>query len=195
MKKVKLVLISGYKRSGKDFVSEKLSELIKGSSVVTLAEPLKDIIATTMSVSKDALEKYKNNSELLFVHETPCTNLWQSKKVTDFRHILQRFGTDAMKKHFGDDVWVDLLIRKLPAEGVVIVSDWRFISEYLALSKVGDIITVRVEDSNIKPDAHISEHELDNFDFDYYIENSAKDESVIPLIEALAMNVHISSQN
>lgn len=168
-----IIMVSGFKRSGKDFISNYISKSFPVSKVFSFAEPLKDIVATTMNMGLNTLDEYKNNSESLFIHRDDG----YAEKITDFRQILQRFGTEAMKKHFGDDVWVDLAIKKL--EDINIISDWRFKTEYEAMRKVGDVITIRVEDLNIKPDDHISEHDLDDFTFDFKIDNSAKDDTFL----------------
>lgn len=172
---LKIVMISGYKRSGKDFVSSKLKELIDDSVVMSIAAPLKDIIATSLDISVEQLDDYKNLGNTLLTPEAT------------YRAVLQRFGTEAMKKWFGDDVWIDLFINNLPKDGVVIVSDWRFKSEYNAvkLMRDVDVTTVRVIDKNLFGDGHISEHDLDGFDFDYTLDNTAKDKSINELIISL----------
>lgn len=171
-------MVSGLKGAGKDYISAKLQEQIEDSVVMAIAEPMKDIIATTMGISLDELDKYKNDKESLFVH---VDGFDDGQEITNFRSILQRFGTEAMKKHFGDDVWVDLLTSKMPPYGTVIISDWRFHTEYIKMRWRGgvNLITLRVEDFNLTGDGHISEHDLDGYNFDFRIDNTAKDDSYI----------------
>ena len=184
-----VILISGLKRSGKDFVAEKLQEKMYSSKVFAFAEPLKDIIAITMGLKMGDLEKYKNDGEHIFTH-TEMLNA-DPEPFTNFRSILQRFGTEAMKKHFGDDVWVNLLIDKLYNLNLttVIVSDWRFMSEYNALADVADVWTVRVHDDNLTPDDHASETELMDFNFDLVVDNTAKDDSILAEVDRIATTV------
>ncbi len=184
-----VILISGLKRSGKDFVAEKLQEKMYNSEVFAFAEPLKDIIATTMCLKMGDLEKYKNDGEHIFTH-TEMLNA-DPEPFANFRSILQRFGTEAMKKHFGDDVWVNLLIDKLYNISLttVIVSDWRFMSEYNALADVADVWTVRVHDDNLTPDDHASETELMDFNFDLVVDNTAKDDSILAEVDRIATTV------
>ena len=185
-----VILISGLKRSGKDFVAEKLQEKMYSSKVFSLAEPLKDIVADTFGISRDKLDEYKNNADDVYVNDHPTCETWVSK-LTDFRTILQRFGTDAMKKHFGDDVWVNLLIDKLYTLSftTVIVSDWRFISEYNAFADVADVWTVRVHDDNLTPDDHASETELMDFNFDLVVDNTAKDDSILAEVDRISTTI------
>jgi len=179
----KIILVSGYKRAGKDFVSEKINNLIKFSTVYSLASPLKDIMAITLNMSVEELDSFKNDS------------LWLYDASADFginfRKMLQRFGTDAMKKHFGDGVWADAFLNKSFNESVIIISDWRFNIEYEKINATYEnVITIRVNDDNIKnTDTHSSETEIENFDFDYIIDNTAKDESVMKQIEQVVEQI------
>jgi len=162
---VKIILISGYKRSGKDYITNEIKEAY-GIESLTFATPLKQIMATTLGISVDKLEALKNDP----------SQKWENSGVSfSARELLQRFGTDAMKKEFGDDIWTRMLYYNLPSSGVVVVSDWRFKVEYEYLSTRCKVLTVRVTDRNIiNTDQHPSEIELDDFDFDVHIDNTVK---------------------
>lgn len=173
--------MSGYKRAGKDFISDILLSKIKGSVRYSLAEPLKDIMATTLGTSKEELDELKNR-------QAPCLTLDDDRtisKLTDFRKVLQVFGSEAMKKWFGDSVWVDVFIHKNIINDVIIISDWRFNIEYNEIVKTYDnVITLRVVDDNIvNTDMHASETELDDFNFDFTVDNTAKDSSIISALD------------
>lgn len=175
---LRVILVSGYKRSGKDYVAEKLNERIEDSQVLAFAEPIKEILATTLGISKSTFDKYKNNSELLFTLDGTL--------VTDCRSMIQQFGNEAMKSQFGNEVWTNLLISKLPVDGVVIVSDWRFIVEYEGIvAKADEVITIRVIDDNLTAGTHASEHELDNFPFMYQLNNTPKSNDILESIDLL----------
>jgi len=161
----KILLISGYKRAGKDFVSSEINKMF-GGTICSFAYHLKHIVANTLDIKMDDLDKWKNE-EL----DLKAGNLI----ISDFRTILQRFGTDAMKMWFGDDVWVELFTKHIPESELVIVSDFRFKSEYEYLTQEFDhIFTIRVNDDNIIPTDHISERDLDDFVFDVVIDNTNK---------------------
>lgn len=161
-----VVLVSGYKRAGKDYVADLLKNNLLNSEVLSFAEPLKDIMSIAFNITTSELDELKNDYE-------PIVNDYVE---TNYREILQRFGTDAMKKHFGDDVWADLLITKIDhSRSHTIISDWRFRSEKEALLKAGyEVCTVRVLDTNIEPHDHISERDLDDVICDYIIDNTDK---------------------
>ncbi|MCK4960169.1 MAG: hypothetical protein KAT00_12235, partial [Planctomycetes bacterium] len=152
----------------------------------SFAEPLKDIICTTMGISRADLDMYKNDAEPICVREGG--DGYNHIAITDFRSILQMFGTDAMKKHFGQDVWVNLLIGKLPQSGTVIISDWRFEHEYELLKSYifGNITTVRVHDDDLTDDGHASENDLNGFSYDYVLDNTFKVElDLQPIIDLI----------
>lgn len=178
-----VILINGFKRSGKDFTSTVLNNELPKSMVYSLAAPLKDIVATTMSVSLNELDNFKNNKEELFIQDTQG----DVEYITDFRSILQIFGTEAMKKYFGQSVWVDVFNNLDFQDDYIIISDWRFNIEYEEIVKVyKNVVTVRINDDNIvNTDTHASETELLPFKFDHILDNTAKDESILSQISDL----------
>jgi len=172
-----VILVSGFKRSGKDFVSNLLKESLTDSVVYSYATPLKKIMADTLNISLDDLDSYKNDNENLYVEDA----WYEMEAITSFRSALQVFGTEAMKPWFGDAVWSDVFVGQDLQEKYIIISDWRFNIEYEEACKYYDkVITLRVKDDNIvNTDTHASETELENFNFDYTLDNTKKDPSII----------------
>ncbi len=161
-----IYLVSGLKRSGKDYVAEQLQHLIPEANIVHMADALKDIMAITFNIPMSVLEELKNDETNVSAQKVPLSNM---------RKVLQRFGTDAMHKYFGDTVWVDLLVKQLSYTKTYIIPDWRFPIEYERLCESNLVVkTIRVVDNNLKADEHISERALDGFEFDYVIDNTAK---------------------
>lgn len=167
----KLILINGKKRSGKDYfasmLQEELYKVKKTSEVMSFAGPIKEIISETLDISLSDLDKWKNDAESIIVRDNG-----HQKIISNFRLILQKFGTEAMKKHFGEDVWQKLLIEKASKSNVdyVIVPDFRFLCE-----DVPGSITIKIRNDEIEKnstDNHRSENELNDFKFMYTIDNS-----------------------
>jgi len=179
-----VIMLSGYKRAGKDFVSALLNKRLEDSKIYSFAEPLKDIIATTLGISLKELELFKNNPTS-FLLETSDESRQMHLHTTNYRSVLQIFGTEATKIWFGDTVWSDLFLRQNYVDDYLIISDSRFELEITELRKAYDrVITVKVIDSNIvNTDLHTSETALDRFTFDYYIDNTAKDSSIIEAVD------------
>lgn len=163
--KTKFILVSGKKRSGKDFFSNLLkkefNKLGFSVQVIAFADPIKDIISRTLGISRETLDYYKNDQTPIYIGEVLVSNA---------RSILQSFGTDAMKCHFGDNVWVDLLMARAKQSNAdyVIVPDFRFPEEYLT-----GAITIRVQNNDLpNDDSHRSENSLDDFNFNYVLDNT-----------------------
>lgn len=168
-----IILVSGYKRAGKDFVSSFLKKELENSTTYSLAYPLKDIVATTFGISLEELDDFKNNKESIFDGDF--------NYIIDFRKILQIFGSEAMKKWFTPKVWTNLFLDQEFSEDYIIIPDWRFPTEIEEFSKVyKNIVTIRVNDDNIEnTDMHVSETSLDDYPFRFVLNNTAKDESII----------------
>lgn len=173
---MKIILLSGYKGSGKDYIGDLIVGSLYKAKKTAFAEPLKDIASVILNISKDELDIHKNK-------KSPITIGGYEK--TDVRVFLQKLGTEAMKPLFGEDVWSNLFLNKLEklksTTEFVVVTDFRFVVEYDALKDHGyDVITIRVRGNENSDDLHHSEVELinSNFKFDYYIDNQNKDDSI-----------------
>ena len=178
-----VILIAGFKRSGKDFVGEYFKDNIEGSSKLSFAEPMKQIISNTFGITLEELEEYKNDVENYGIEIKAYPNNQNQVVIdyTNFRTILQRFGTEGMKPVFGDGVWAELTKEKAKEiGGTIIIPDFRFrIEEDVWDKSEFNVITIRVQDDSIlMTDTHASENDLINNSFDYYINNTNKDESV-----------------
>ena len=133
---------------------------------MSFAEPLKAIAATILSITPTQLETFKNEPEL---YKLVTMNRDNFVTVTNYRSVLQLLGSEAMKKWFGPNVWVDLLTHRINQSkaDVIIIPDWRFKSE-----TIQDAVKLRVLTHIESTDTHISEIDLDNYtDFDVYINN------------------------
>lgn len=167
-----LILISGKKRSGKDYATVLLTNSLEqrgyNVDVRSFADPMKEAIATTLGISVHALNEAKNAPGKYKLSLFESDGYYQH--TTDMRQILQRFGTEAMKSLFGDSVWVGLM-QKFVSESTadfVIVPDFRFLVEHLKPST-----TIRIQcNLTNSSDTHSSETELDNYKFDYMLNNN-----------------------
>ena len=165
-----VIQISGKKRAGKDTLAQFLLKAYQsqGKSVelMSYAEPLKQIAADIMWITTEQLDTFKNDPDSYKIQTTHDTTL---VSITNYRYLLQTLGSEAMKKWFGPNVWVDLLNRRINQSqaDVIIIPDWRFKSE-----TIQDAVKLRVQTHIESTDTHISEIDLDDYtDFNYYIDN------------------------
>ena len=158
----KIILINGKKRAGKDYVAKILKEKLGNCKIFHYADALKQIIADTFEISLEELENFKNeNVEIIF-----------NNRKTTFRRILQCFATEAIKPVFGNNIWKRIVLEKIKETNAeyIIIPDFRFPEEYIEGS-----YTVKVLGGE-QLDSHISEHALNNFKFDYIIDNTKKED-------------------
>lgn len=168
---MKLILVNGKKRSGKDHFAAMLQDQldVEGytSEIMSFADPIKDIIATTFSISQEQLDKFKNDEEPVLLRDNGYQTI-----VSNMRLVLQNFGTEAMKNWFGEEVWVTLLLERTRDLEVdfVIVPDFRF-----EIEAIDTGVTVKIRNDEIEKnctDEHRSENELNDYPFDYIIDNT-----------------------
>jgi len=160
-----IYLVAGKKRSGKDAFATILKKQFesnhKSVEIMSFAAPMKDIIAITLGISLQELDDLKNNP------------------AEPHRGYLQRFGTEGMKKYFGEDVWGRLMVSHINRSmaDVIIIPDFRFPEEFRVLtdSWAGPIMTIKINRPSLQDDgdSHPSEHALDNFEFYKVINNNS----------------------
>ena len=158
----KFILIGHKSRQGKDTFAEFLSEYLENSKITRFADPMKEILASTFGINEETLENLKNNPEIK-IQDTSNTipNL-------SFRDIIINFGNKKIKEIFGEFVWANLLYKRYEKSSYdyIIVPDFRFPIEYKEHA-----ITVKVQRKQVIPDNE-ADIALNNFNFDYYIDNN-----------------------
>lgn len=178
-----IILIHGKKRSGKNHFGAELQRQLEArgvaSEIMAFADPVKDILAQTFSVSLEELDNLKNHEAEI------CSG---EDYLTDFRVAMQRFATEAMRKYFGETVWVDLMETRIRASKaqVVIIPDFRFLSEYFHGATTINIINAAADST----DEHRSENELRDFSFGHIVHNTGlpdSEHSVRTFLETLEL--------
>jgi hypothetical protein len=141
-----------------------------------------------LDIDLNDLEDWKNN-EYALMHGVPPENQDNTSfRLQTYRSILQNFGSEAMKPVFGDDVWSSVATKYISNmfefTDTVIITDFRFKAEYEYLSEYYrgtdiTILTVKIERPGLlQEDLHISERDLDDWDFMYTINNDGTEEKL-----------------
>jgi hypothetical protein len=182
----RIILINGLKGAGKNYLSEVISELEESTKEFSIAAPAKKIIARTLDISENDLDTFKNDSEGYGVelkaypnNQPQCTIEYLS-----FRNILQNFAVDAMMETFGEKIWVTKCAEEVIKSNYVFntVTDFRFPFEYEVFKDIADklgfdVITINIFNKELEnDDNHISENAMNDFKFDYTINNTGKPE-------------------
>ena len=162
-----IIQIGGFKRSGKDTISQMIANHYQSSGklvdIFHYADPIKEHICKLFNISLEQLDEFKNSKKELWSFDN------YAYKVTDFRDLLTSTG-DSFKSIFGDDIFLRLMWEKIEKSeaDIIVIPDFRFKVEHIP-----NAVTIRINNSDIINDTdHPSETELIDFDFDMSIDNT-----------------------
>ena len=151
-KNPKIFILSGKAKSGKNYVADIISNYYKNSIQISYAYYLKQYV-----------KKITN---------------WNGLEETKPRNLLQSLGIDLIKK-----IDKELLIRRVMEDikvysyffDVIIVTDARLKGEIAIPKQLFNCITIRIngKDNDLTKEQknHITETDLDDYKFDYIIDN------------------------
>lgn len=123
----KIVAINGTIGSGKDTFSQVFID--GGFHRMSFAKTLKDAVSVIFGWDRTMLEGHTTEARL---ERETVDEYWSSKLGLDVtpRWVLQNFGTDVVRKHFHDNIWVFSLENHMrQIESNIIVTDCRFPNE------------------------------------------------------------------
>lgn len=142
----KLIGITGLKNSGKDTTGDYIVANYGNWEKWSFASILKDITAILFNMDRKMLAGETPEDRVL--REQP-NEYWSNVLGYPFtpRIALQKLGTDVLRNHFYDGIWVDALRLKLiESDKNVIITDCRFPNEIDMIKSLGgDIIRVERE--------------------------------------------------
>ena len=191
-----IIGITGFIGSGKDTVANMFVE--RGCTHDSFAAPLKDLCASVFGWDRDMLEGDTVISRDF--RETPDIYWTRKLGIDNFtpRLALQLMGTDILRTHFSEDIWLNSLeyrMRKNPNINTV-VSDARFRNELSLIKTLGGTViqvvrgelpdwydvAVQANKGNVPAkhtmntrykSVHASEWNWIGFDFDYVLYNDS----------------------
>jgi len=190
-----LIGVVGLIGSGKDTVSKRLEEK-HGFRRDSFAKSLKDAVSAMFNWDREMLEG--NGEESRKWRESP-DEFWSErfgKSVTP-RWVLQYFGTEVMRQHMHDAIWIDSCLSRYDGTPTVI-SDTRFQNELKTIkANGGEIILVKRGDLPTREQmqergAHKSEWDWMGWNFDHVIENNGTKEELYQKVDNLVISNKIS---
>ena len=128
-----IIGIVGHIGSGKDTVGNFITESVgKTGRTDSFAAPLKDLCSSIFGCPRHLLEG--NTMESREFRETPDIFWTRKTGIDNFtpRLALQLVGTDVLRDHFHNDIWINSLeyrLRKISDSNTVVVTDARFTNE------------------------------------------------------------------
>ena len=172
-----IYLFTGKAQSGKNYIARELNKALTSEHKTVLelsfAYKLKSFISTLFNMPIEEVDKWKLN-------EQPFT----ANGVT-MREILQRFGTDIMRKHVDKDYWIKFVATRIVNTdyNYYLITDYRFPNEldvidYIKLYDLYNLTDYNVKvvkvinNSTIKSSRHESELLTDVIDADIVIDNT-----------------------
>lgn len=172
-----IYLFTGKAQSGKNYIARELNKALTSEHKTVLelsfAYKLKSFISTLFDMPIEEVDKWKLN-------EQPFT-----ANGTTMREILQRFGTDIMRKHVDKDFWIKFVATRIVNTdyNYYLITDYRFPNEldvvdYIKLYDLYNLTDYNVKvvkvinNSTIKSSRHESELLTDVIDADIVIDNT-----------------------
>lgn len=139
-----IIGVCGFIGSGKGTVGDRLVEK-HGFKSMSFAKSLKDAVSVMFCWPRDLLEG--DTKESREWRETP--DKWWSKKMGQTvtpRWVLQYVGTDVMRNHFADDIWIWNLEKQIHDFGSnnIVITDMRFPNELRMLRSQDDGVSIWV---------------------------------------------------
>ena len=161
-----IYLFTGKAQSGKNYIARELNKALTSEHKTVLelsfAYKLKSFISTLFDMPIEEVDKWKLN-------EQPFT----ANGVT-MREILQRFGTDIMRKHVDKDYWIKFVATRIVNTdyNYYLITDYRFPNELDVVDYIKLYDLYNLTDYNIKSSRHESELLTDVIDADIIIDNT-----------------------
>lgn len=165
--------IMGRKRAGKNEFADALVRSSSSESVhvFAFADAIRDIMYAVDPIIGISDGEFIRYATVVDEHGYEA-----AKEYPEFRQFAQRLGTEGGRAVFGENVWVDLVMRKvaeLPDDALVLIPDVRFPNEYDAIKGTGGYV-VRVDRPSLvedEHDAHASETEWLGLEPDTVVRN------------------------
>lgn len=135
-----IIGLVGFIGSGKDTVANKLLEKRTGIQE-SFASPLKDMTAAIFGWPRHLLEG--DTIESRDFRETPDIFWTRKTGIDNFtpRLALQLLGTEVMRNHFHENIWLNSLEYRLrqnaSPEQLVVISDCRYVNELEVIRQMG----------------------------------------------------------
>jgi hypothetical protein len=187
-----LIGLVGLIGSGKDTVAERLV-MLHGFRKDSFAKSLKDSVSSIFGWDRHLVEGATKESRIWREQPDPYWSKKFNKPITP-RYIMQYWGTEIMRGHFHDNIWIDSFSARYDG-GDVVISDTRFINEIDTIRQLkGKIILVRrgtipSREEMQKKGVHQSEWDWIGQTFDYEIDNTGSLQDLNERVDSMIIDL------
>jgi hypothetical protein len=187
-----LIGLVGLIGSGKDTVAERLV-MNHNFRKDSFARSLKDAVSVIFGWDRQLVEGATKESRIWREQVDPYWSKKFNKTITP-RSIMQYWGTEIMRGHLHDNIWIDSFIARYDG-GDVVISDTRFINEIQTIRELkGKIVLVQRGDIPSREEmqekgVHQSEWDWIGQQFDYVIDNSGTLQDLNEKVDAMTIDL------
>ena len=166
-----LIAFGGLKGSGKDTAAQVMVDEY-GFTRLAFADALRDALLTLDPWIAYAGHGYGTLPLSELIQDAGWD--WAKRNVTEVRRLLQVFGTEVGRSLFGENVWVEQIIKKAPdlarSNTRYVITDCRFDNEVKFVHDAYGYV-VWIDRPGVKSDGHASESTVVKDLSDYLISN------------------------
>jgi hypothetical protein len=177
-----IIGLSGWARTGKDTVAAHLVENY-GFKRMAFADPMREALLR-LDPMVDASAGFSVRVSDV-IEEYGWDGYKESPYGLEIRTLLQLIGTEVGREMLGADIWVNYALKSINDGDKVVFADVRFQNEAEAIKSAGGKV-IRIEREGVGPaNDHVSEHDLNQYDFDATIYNDLEIEHLHANIDLL----------
>lgn len=181
----KIVALNGTIGSGKDTFSDVF--INNGWKRVSFAGTLKDAVSVIFGWNREMLEGSTPEARKIREEIDPYWSAKFGKDITP-RYILQYFGTDVLRSHLHNDIWINSLERQILQldSDKIIVTDCRFPNELNMIRSNNGIV---IEIQRILPEWYDF---CSGFNIEYHSNKKTNPNYIVPATPADIFGIHPS---
>ena len=173
---MRIVWLSGWAGAGKDTIAGIFKKY--GYTRVAFADSLKDIVSETYGFERCLCDTPEGKNMII------------SSAALTVRQILIKESAAAKEKNI--NVYAEHVLAKIQTsqQDLFVISDWRFHHEIDCIKNAlynASHMCIRITRPDLQPLADPSEHALDTYIFDRYIENTTLDHLEDEVVKILYM--------
>lgn len=174
----------------KDFINNSsIGESLSGWKQISFADKIKDITCIIIGCTREQLEdrefKEKELGEEWSYNEWYNESTYSVIKLTP-RKIMQIIGTDFGRQMIHSNIWINSTFNNYKNSDNWIITDVRFPNEAKAI-KDREGFLIRINRDSFKNFKHLSEIALDNYQFDYIIDNNSTIEDLTVKVKEILL--------